>query len=74
MGPIEPENFALNLINQSIITTNQSKSVFEFWLGKAYAVADVALVVLVVGHELRGSLDIAIVELVVEQSVHCHHY
>ena len=24
MGPIEPENFALNLINQSIITTNQS--------------------------------------------------
>lgn len=41
---------------------------------KADAVSDVAEVVLVVGHELGGPLHVAVVELVVEQPIHRHHY
>lgn len=39
-----------------------------------HAIANVALVVLVVRHELGGTLHIAVVELVVEQPVHRHHH
>ena len=41
---------------------------------KSYAVTDVAVVVLVVGHELRGALDVAVVDFVVEQSIYRHHH
>lgn len=41
---------------------------------EADAVADVALVELVVGHELGGALHEAVVDLVVEEAVHRHHH
>lgn len=40
----------------------------------AYSIADVAFVVLVVGHELAGSFDIAVVDLVMEETVHRHNH
>jgi hypothetical protein len=37
-------------------------------------VADVALIGLVVRHELGGALDVAVVHLVVEEAVDSHHH
>jgi hypothetical protein len=37
-------------------------------------VTDVALVCLIVRHELGGALDVAVVHLVVEEAVHGHHH
>lgn len=37
-------------------------------------ITNVAEVVLIMGHELGGAFDIAIVKLVVEKPVHCHHH
>jgi hypothetical protein len=37
-------------------------------------IADVALVGLVVRHELGGALDVAVVHLVVEEAVDSHHH
>ena len=41
---------------------------------KTYSVANVALILLIVGHELGGALNIAIIELMVEESIDGHNH
>ena len=39
-----------------------------------YSIADVALVALVMGPELAGSFDVAVVDLVMEETIYGHNY
>ncbi|CAL8989471.1 unnamed protein product [Prunus brigantina] len=41
---------------------------------RTYSVTDVAMILLVVGHEFGGPLHVSVVEFVMEQPVHHHHH
>ena len=73
----EPYNGRMNQrerITADVKSQAQKRIVKNIGEVEGYLVADVAEVLLVVGHELARALDIAIVELVVEEPVDGYHH